>query len=354
MSRQPTSDRPICHVNLASGYSGGQRQTEILVRTLSERGRNQRLVVCRDSGLTERCQGLPGLDIRVVANHGLSAVLATRGCGLVHAHDGRAIYIGLAASIFYGTPYIVTRRIVSDKRIDGLRSFAYRRAARVASVSAAATRCLRDGGLAVEINEVADAVSDLEVDQDMVDAIREARAGKILIGHAGYLSNVAKGQSTIIAAAHLAANDHPDWHFLLCGEGDDRPRFEHEIGELKNIELVGWVDNIGDYLAAFDVFAFPSLKEALGSVLLDAMQFGLPIVASRVDGIPEVVEDGVNGSLFEPGNAVQLHEALAELLADQDKRAAMRRSNLEKSRDYSAAHMADAYETLYREIGLQL
>ena len=137
---------------------------------------------------------------------------------------------------------------------------------------------------------------------------------------------------------------------MLLGDGKDRERFVQEIGRLTNVELVGWVDNLGSYLAAFDLFVFPSRREALGSSLLDALQSGLPIVASKVGGIPDVVEDGANGRLVEPGDAGQLIAAIEVLLDDEDELAAIRARNVDKSRGFDVTRMADAYETFYREI----
>ena len=288
--------------------------------------------------------------MRVVARSGVLAALAMRGSGLVHVHDGRAVYSALLASLMFNVPYIVTRRVVTGKPITGARAVAYNRAARVVAISQATEKDLRAGGLRDEPVLVSSVAAELPFEPGRAAAIRSERAGKILIGHAGLLNHRAKGQLTIIEVARKAAETHPDWHFLLCGEGPHREKFEQEIGDLDNIELVGWVDNLGDYLEAFDLFVFPSPKEALGSVLLDAMQFGLPIIASNVGGIPELVEDGVNGRLVEPENAGELYEAIEAMLADPDEMAATGTRNVEKSRSYSAAHMADAYEALYREI----
>ncbi len=148
-------------------------------------------------------------------------------------------------------------------------------------------------------------------------------------------------------AARIAEIQHPDWHFILCGNGKDEARFRAETAELANIELVGWVDNVGDYLAAFDVFAYPSLHEALGSVLLDAMQQGLPIVASRVGGIPEFIRDGVNGVLFDAGNSIELVSALVSVLDDPEIIARMEKNNRLRAADYSASTMACDYLRLY-------
>ena len=158
-----------------------------------------------------------------------------------------------------------------------------------------------------------------------------------------------KGQSTIIEAARVASGKHPDWHFLLCGDGRHEQRFRNEIGDLKNIELVGWIENVGDYLASFDVFVYPSLHEALGSTLLDAMQHGLPIVASNVGGIPDFVEDGVNGKLIAPKNARQLLSSIELLLADEAALKIMGARNEEQAARYDAGAMAGAYLELYGE-----
>lgn len=340
----------ICHLNLASGYSGGERQTELLVHELARRGVEQRLVVRESTGLAERCGGADKLDVRAVTGNHLAAARAIRDCSVAHAHDGRSAYAALLGHWLYRIPYIATRRVITGKPISGLRNVAYGRAARVVAVSHATAEDLRAHGLGRPVDVIRDARADLEVDESRVAAIRTAHAGKTLIGHAGILDDSAKGQSTIIEAAHAAAIDHPDWHFMLLGEGKDRTRFTKEIGSLTNVELVGWVDNLGDYLAAFDLFLFPSRREALGSVLLDALNAGLPIVASKVGGIPDVVEDPVNGRLIEPGDAGALVAACEALLADEEELASVRVRNVEKSRDFGTTHMADAYEMLYREI----
>ena len=344
----------ICHLSLARNYRGGERQMELLVRELAKRGYSQRLVVRRGQTLVDRCQDIDNLAIREVASNPLAAGIAARGAALAHSHEGRTVHSGLIANLLFGTPYVITRRVVAQQSRSGLRSLAYGRAAGIAAVSRAAAIELQKRHPDLEAEVVPDALTGFPVDADKVAEIRAAYPGKTLIGHVAALSHSHKGQSTIIDVARNVAASHPDWHFLLCGDGKDKGRFRQEIGDLTNIELVGWVDNVGDYLSAFDMFVYPSLHEALGSTLLDAMQFGLPIVASNVGGIPEFVEDGVNGILAEPENAPRLQKGIEELLSDDSVMHEVRAANIEKARLYDVTHMADAYETMYRDIRAQL
>jgi glycosyltransferase involved in cell wall biosynthesis len=139
-------------------------------------------------------------------------------------------------------------------------------------------------------------------------------------------------------------------HFVLVGEGRDEQRFRRAAAGLDNVAFAGFVDNVEDYLAAFDVFVYPSLFEGLGSSLLDAMAFGLPIAASNVGGIPEVVEDGVNGLLIPPDDPGALVTALKRLLADAGLRDAMARANRARAAEFDTGRMTSAYESIYREI----
>jgi len=345
---------PICHLNLAPTFRGGERQVELLVRELSRRGREQVLVVRNGSSLADRCADVERLEIRCVASNPVAAGLAVRGSGIAHAHDARTVYSALLARLLFGIPYVITRRVVAPQSKFWLRSAAYRRAAQIVAVSVAAAVELQKRHPEQEALVIPDAHAGFVAHDSEVQRIRAAHEGKTLIGHMGALEHSHKGQSTIIEVARMSADSHPDWHFLLCGEGRDEALFREQIGDLTNIELVGWVDNVGDYLEALDVFVYPSLHEALGSILLDAMQFGLPIVASNVDGIPDIVEDGVNGHLVEPENAEQLLDGIRAILADTGGRLEMGSLNREKAGLYGSARMADSYETVYREIDDQV
>jgi glycosyltransferase involved in cell wall biosynthesis len=138
--------------------------------------------------------------------------------------------------------------------------------------------------------------------------------------------------------------------FVLVGAGPDDGALRAEAAGLANVHFAGQVADVGNYLAAFDVFLYPSRHEGLGSALLDAMAFGLPVVATRVGGIPEIVRSVVNGFLVEPDDIAALAAALLTLEADPDLRARIAAANRAHARGYSAAAMTERYINLYRAI----
>lgn len=340
----------ICHINLARTYRGGERQTELLLRELAERGWAQRLVLRKGSEFAVQIGCIDMLDVRQTASNPVAAGRAAKGASLVHAHEARSVYAGWLATRLYGIPSVLTRRVTRSQKRRRLRDRAYRDASAIVAVSGAVAQKLRESCPDIMPRIIPDAHAAFEVDTEAVNAIRRRHIGKTLIGHIGSYDHSAKGQLTIIEVARRAADSHPHWQFLLLGAGRDEALFRATIGSLSNIELVGFVDNVGDYLSAFDVFVFPSLREALGSSVLDAMHFGLPIVATRVGGIPEFVEDGVNGLLIEPESPGELMAGIEKILDDRSLVDAMNLANREKASRYDAAVMADAYEDLYRKI----
>ena len=307
-------------------------------------------MVRRGHCLKDRCADIAGLDIREVASNPVAAGLAARGCRIAHAHDGRTVYSGLLASLLYGIPYVITRRIVAPQSNKSLRRWAYRRAARLVAISNAVVKSIKRRFDAADVTVIADACSGFEADPEAAQALRARYPGKTIIGHVGALDHSHKGQSTIIDVARMVAESQPDWQFVICGDGRDEARYRAEIGDLDNVALIGWVDNVGDYLASFDLFLYPSLHEALGSTLLDALHCGLPIVATNVDGIPDIVEDGVNGTLVEPERPEQIAAAIGELLGDPERLRVMREGNVTKAGKYDVKYMTDAYLAVYESL----
>ena len=178
-------------------------------------------------------------------------------------------------------------------------------------------------------------------------AIRAAYPNQFIVGHVGALDNDQKGQIYIIAVARELEATHPDIHFMLVGGGDDEAMLKSAAAGLSNVTFTGFVDNVGDYLAAFDVFVLPSNREGIGSVLFDAMDRALPVVASRVGGVPDIVHDGENGILIDPGRPDQLRAGILALRADPSRRRKLGENGREVARNYTPSAMARKYLEIY-------
>ncbi|MEO0913564.1 MAG: glycosyltransferase family 4 protein, partial [Pseudomonadota bacterium] len=123
-----------------------------------------------------------------------------------------------------------------------------------------------------------------------------------------------------------ALRDVPEVALTLIGDGPERAALEAEAGPLGDrVTFLGYRSQaeVAEALAEVDLLVLPSFAEGVPVVLMEAMAAGLPVISSRVAGIPELVEDGVSGLLLPPGDAAALAEALRALAADPARRAAM-------------------------------
>jgi glycosyltransferase involved in cell wall biosynthesis len=345
-----TDSAVVCHINLAQGFRGGERQTQLLIQGLATLGWRQRLVARKGSELPARMAGTDQLQIVEVSSNPVAAGLATRGCQLVHAHEARAIYAGLVGRWLFRIPYLATRRVSKPFSSSPPRDLAYRNAARIVVISRAIGKNVHRQYPDVQCETIPDAHADLASGHRRDPALVEKYRGKIVVGHIGALDHRYKGQRHIIDIAQRWQARHPEVLFVLVGSGKDGAEFQQRAAGLGNLQFTGQLTNVDDYLDSFDIFVFPSLMEGLGSILLDAMCFGLPIVASGVDGIPDIIEDGVNGLLVEPDNPEQLDAALERVLGDKALQQKMRTQNLAKADSYSTQAMAASYNSLYRRL----
>ena len=121
-----------------------------------------------------------------------------------------------------------------------------------------------------------------------------------------------------------------------------------EKGLRDRVRLMGYRNDIPAFYAMADVFVFPSFREGLSVSVMEAMASGLPVVCSRIRGNTDMVEDGVNGFLVEPGKPDTIAGALRRL-EDSGKREEIRRNNLKKAEAYSLGVIAEQYRRVYLE-----
>jgi glycosyltransferase involved in cell wall biosynthesis len=154
-----------------------------------------------------------------------------------------------------------------------------------------------------------------------------------------------KGPLDLVRAAPLIRRAIPEARVVIVGDDpyeSDRAYTEAVTGS-PEIELHPWTKNAPGLLRHLDVLVLPSYEEPFGTVLAEAMAVGTPVVATRVDGLTEVVDDGVTGRLVEPGEPDRLAEAVLDVLAH---RAQMGAAARERAVRFNVADYIDRVERL--------
>jgi len=142
----------------------------------------------------------------------------------------------------------------------------------------------------------------------------------IVAGSVGWLTNV-KGHRFLIEALARLKPFHPRLHVLIVGSGtlrDEYAALAKRLGVAEAVHLVGERQDVPDCLASMDLFILPSLNEGMGRALVEAMAAGRPVIATRVGGVPAVVEDRRTGILLPPGDVSALAAAIDDLLRRPD------------------------------------
>lgn len=163
-----------------------------------------------------------------------------------------------------------------------------------------------------------------------------------------------KGIIYLIRAFALLRRSVHDVRLEIAGSGPERPLLESEVrllGLEDCITFLGWREDLDSVLKGWQVFVLPSLEEGFGVAALEAMAAGLPVIASAVGGVPELVEDGRTGLLVPPGNSAALAHCLRELLLNPEQRLAMGTAGRIRAREcFSSERMVEQISKIYDDL----
>lgn len=337
----------IIHVNLAKGFRGGERQTVLVIQALAKRPEiTRQTLVCKStSPLREALSQTDNIRF-VKATSQLSGHLDAGNAEMVHAHEAKAVHWAWLHKVLFQTPYILTRRVDTPVKRKFSNVIFYRNAHRCVAISSVIAKEIAPLS-PHPIPIIPSAFTPNTPDPNVAGTLHQTYRGRFIVGHVGALVDRHKGQRVLLAAARILASSHPDILFVFFGQGEDEAVLREESAALKNVVWMGFKPNINDYLPAFDLFAFPSRNEGLGSVLLDVMHARIPIVASNVGGIPDIVHHRATGWLVPPNQAEPLAQAIVALSENELLRDALVATAHAQLPNYASETMAEAYSSVY-------
>jgi glycosyltransferase involved in cell wall biosynthesis len=173
-----------------------------------------------------------------------------------------------------------------------------------------------------------------------------------LVGAVSRLTPI-KGLPYLIAAMPDLLRRCPEVHLVIGGDGEQRAELETQaarLGVRARVHFLGFLAEPARLLAALDVFVLPSLNEAQGRVLVQAMAVGRPVVATRVGGVPEILDNGRAGVLVPPAEPASLAEAISGLLLDRDRAAHLGLEARHRAALYGVDQMLKTLAEMYREL----
>jgi len=345
-TRPPSTTLRVCHVIGADLWAGAETQVLSTMAYLVEQpGITLTAVLFNDGRLADELRRL-GVGVVILDETrtstlgiflGLVRVLRVHRFDLVHLHKYKDGVLGSIAARIAGVPCIVRTMHGLAEPWQGWKQL---KARMYDTLDRITLQCLADLVIAVS-QRMTETLWESGYHPRMVTCIRngldlqhvtttrhphdvrrelgvEPRA--LLIGTVGRLSAI-KGQVHLLRAARRVISSEPLARFLFVGDGPLRNELLISAAELQlaaSCIFPGARPDVYDLVSAMDIFALPSLNEGIPMSLLEAMALGRPVVASAVGGIPEVIQDRVNGRLVPPGDAAALADACLELATDRE------------------------------------
>jgi glycosyltransferase involved in cell wall biosynthesis len=367
--RKAAASRPVRVLHVINGehYAGAERVQDLLAATLPDVGFEAIFAAVKPDqfGLRRTCKTAPLYETPMRSNfdlrpaRALAEIVRRERCSLIHTHTVRAALVGRLAAWKTGVPMVhhlhspttaeTTRRLrnLFNATVERLSTF---RVAGAIAVSSSLARYGAEHGIpASRIMVVHNGVPKYP---DFAE--RATPRGTWTLGCMA-LFRPRKGLESLIDALARLREAGEDVRLRAVGKFET-PDYEREIharverlGVGERIEWRGFQSDVAAEFAAMDLFVLPSLfGEGLPMVLLEAMSFGVPVVATRVEGVPEAVRDGLDGLIIEPGDPAELTAAATRFIRGdvdwQAFRAAARRRQVEHFSDRSmAATTAEVY-----------
>jgi glycosyltransferase involved in cell wall biosynthesis len=349
----------VLHTEASLGFGGQERR---ILRELEglDPARFRGLLLCQPGSrlghVTEE-RKIPTIRLKMrsaydpVAFVKILQLLKRERVDIIHAHSSRDAWLAGAAGKLRGVPVFRTRHLLTP--IGGPYVYA-RLTDRVLTVSEDVRRYLISAGVpgekiiavptGIDLKRFDPARTDLADMRARFHLSRDA----YVIGLVAVLRK-AKGHRFLLQAVKRLAPEFPQLKLLIVGTGPQEQNINNLIKELgldAQVRMLGHQDDIPSLLRALDVFVLPAQEEALGTALIEATAMGVPVIATRIGGIPEVL--GETGLLFESEDVEALANHLRTLIRSPELAARMRVQGAARARElYDENLMVRRTEELY-------
>jgi glycosyltransferase involved in cell wall biosynthesis len=361
----PEHANTIMHLDSALSWRGGQQQVLYLVNGLRQRNVISFLscppvIILFNEALSQATSVFP-LHIfgewDLLAVRRLRQLLRNLKVNILHCHDSHAHTIGLLATLgLDNCKLVVSRRV--DFRVGNnfISKIKYKKHVdKYIAVSNGVKKVLELDG--IDPAKIAVVHDGIEIDHFLcrdkaMNLYHEfgLDPARPVIGNVAALAPH-KDQQNLLYAAKMVLEQMPEAQFLVVGEGELERELKHLAENLKILDKVrftGFRSDVPQILTILDIFAVSSYLEGLGSSTLEAMAAGLPIVATRTGGIPEIVENSINGILVPPRDSESLAWAIMELLKDKKMREKMGSASRQKAKNVSVDKMVEGNPAVYK------
>ncbi|KAA3619697.1 MAG: glycosyltransferase family 1 protein [Calditrichaeota bacterium] len=323
----------VLHIDSVKEWRGGQQQVFYLICEMIKNGYDTALVGQPGSALEKKCRenDIPFSAIRMrneldfIAGWKISRICKKRGFQILHAHSAHAMSIAIWSRLFHRRVKIVAaRRVDFSVKKSKISIWKYKNSFvdKIICISETINRVLRADGIPAEkLVTIHSGINLNRFDTDLPDNnLREKwkiPANHLIVGTVAAIVGHKDYPNLLKAAKHvIEKNDRVTFMAVGAGKDENNVRaLAAKLGLGDRFIFTGYQSDVGPFLRAFDFFIAASRKEGLGTSVLDALAVGLPVVGTRAGGIPESVQDGVNGLLVEKQNPEALATAILKLLA---------------------------------------
>lgn len=359
----------VLHVSTPLSWRGGEQQAAYLALSLKEMNIAEAVLCPQGSALSERLKesGIPlryfqkrgGLDLRVARE--IKNSCKDGNFDLIHTHDSHGHSAAVISAAFFGNtvPIVVSRRV--DFAVSGnpFSSWKYNhpsvkkiicvsemiRKITEPAIQDVSKLCVVHSGIDSTLYDFVQNENPLRKEFSLTD-------DTLLVGNLSALADH-KDYTTFLKTAKAILTTGINAHFIIAGTGPEEENIRKMISILglqEQVHLLGFRKDVQSVMKALDIFLITSSTEGLGTIVLEAFAAGVPVVATRAGGIPELVADGVTGLKANIGDVNGLTNAVLRIFEDHELRFQLVSNAHLKVKDFSFRATAAKTLKVYKEV----